>query len=153
LQEIDFPLKYFGLLFAGFGLLTALLSFNLHKFKISHSREFLLIILGMCSISTLFLGVVPGILIFMTWSVAEITTVIIPFLVSARTLEISKESESTTILSFQSLFVRIVNIVVSPLIGLVATHAGIFMSFKVMGAFLGGLCLLLYFFNNKIIKK
>lgn len=154
LKLVNIPLVYFGAIFAGFNLLASLASVVVHRFEFLGQRKGILLMLGVMSASLIVIGALPHAATFTLWATFEIISSISFIVVPAEILKIVDKSHATTVLSFQSLSVRLVNIIASPIIGFVALKFGIFVGLELCGVLLlTVLTVLLFIKPNKELPE
>lgn len=125
LQMLGVPVYFFGFIFAGFNLISALGSSLTHKFeKITNNWTFFtmsLITVG----SLLLLGLFPSIYIFPLWSIFLAFIFMNQTIITDQVLKIVPSQKAATVLSFQSLVRRVLYAIVCPILGMVTDNFGL----------------------------
>ncbi|MCL5125338.1 MAG: MFS transporter [Deltaproteobacteria bacterium] len=133
LKSINVPTAYFGLIFSGFSIFYALSSIYAHKLDRYITKKFFLLFASIVPLTLILIGTIPGIIAFLSWVFLGIFETANWTLVSSEILRIVPKHQSTTILSFQSLTLRLINITISPLVGISADRFGIYRTLQLNG--------------------
>ena len=125
LQMLGVPIVYFGIIFAGINLISAIGSSLVDKFmKLTWGKPFL--VMGLVSSLVMFLlGRFPSLYIFPLWSLFITFTIMSRTLVSDQVLALVPPERAATVLSFQNLLRRFVYAFFGPISGIMADKLGI----------------------------
>ncbi len=125
LQMLGVPVYFFGLIFAGFNLISALGSAHTLQFeKLTNNWTFFIMSLTIVA-SLLLLGLFPSIYIFPLTLIFLMFVFMNQTIITDQVLKIVPSNKATTILSFQSLVRRVLYAVVGPILGMVTDNFGI----------------------------
>ena len=125
LQMLGVPIFFFGFIFAGFNLMSALGSTLTHQFE-NMTKNWTFFVMSLASIVTLiFLGLFPNIYIFFLWSLFLTFYFMNQTIITDQVLKIVPSQKAATVLSFQSLLRRVLYAIVGPILGIVTDNFGI----------------------------
>jgi MFS family permease len=120
MQNQGIPIRYFGVIFAGFNLISATGSFFTEEIlKISKGKEHLLLTI-LTTVSFLLLTLVTSKLIIVFWAIIWTLLTINRTITNGNILDLVPPNKSATILSFQNLLRRLIYAVLGPIIGFLA---------------------------------
>jgi MFS family permease len=130
LQMLGVPVVYFGVIFAGFRLASALASSLTDQFERMVQRPFLL--MAVASVVSMFLiGTFPSLYIFPLWAVWSAFMILNQTLVSDRILTEVPAGRAATVLSFMNLVRRFVYALIGPVLGKIGDLYGILTAIQV----------------------
>lgn len=125
LQMLGVPIFFFGFIFAGFNLISALGSTLTHQFeKITKNWTFFAI--SLISVATLLiLGLFPNIYTFFLWSLFLTFYFMNQTIITDQVLKIIPSHKAATILSFQSMARRVLYAIAGPILGIITDNFGL----------------------------
>ncbi|MBI4973611.1 MFS transporter [Candidatus Roizmanbacteria bacterium] len=125
LQMLGIPVFFFGFIFAGFNLISALGSAHTHQFeKMMKNWTFFTMCLIIVA-SLLLLGLFPSIYIFPLSLLFLMFAFMNQTIITDQVLKIVPSQKAATILSFQSLVRRILYAIVGPILGVITDNFGL----------------------------
>ena len=125
LQMLSVPVFFFGFIFAGFNLISALGSARTHQFeKMTKNWTFFTMSLIIVA-SLLLLGLFPSIYLFPLSSLFLMFTFMNQTIITDQVLKIVPSQKAATILSFQSLVRRVLYAIVGPILGMITDNFGL----------------------------
>ena len=144
-KEINIPLAYFGILWAGLNFSTGLTSFNAHKFDNSEKGNLLFYLALAMVLSFLFLGLNNSffglIFILIIYFLRGVVTPILRNEINENTTS----NKRATVLSIRSFIIRISFAFFAPILGYIAENYALANSFYVLALIVGVFSLLASF--------
>lgn len=150
LKEIDIPLFYFGIIWAGLNFASGITSFNAHLlYKKMNGYNLLIYISLSLFLSFILLGLNISIfgltIIFIIYFLRGITTPILRNEININTTS----NKRATVLSIRSFFIRISFAISAPILGYITENYSLSETFYIIGIFIGTL---LFFSAYKLIR-
>ena len=150
LKEIDIPLFYFGIIWAGLNFASGITSFNAHLLYRKMNGYNLLIYISLSLfLSFILLGLNISIfgltIIFIIYLLRGITTPILRNEININTTS----NKRATVLSIRSFFIRISFAISAPILGYITENYSLAETFYIIGIFIGTL---LFFSAYKLIR-
>ncbi len=150
LKEIDIPLFYFGIIWAGLNFASGITSFNAHLlYKKMNGYNLLIYISLSLFLSFILLGLNISIfgltIIFIIYFLRGITTPILRNEININTTS----NKRATVLSIRSFFIRISFAISAPILGYITENYSLAETFYIIGIFIGTL---LFFSAYKLIR-
>lgn len=125
LKLLGIPVFFFGFIFAGFNLISALgSSYTLQFEKLTNNWTFFIMSLTIVA-SLLLLGLFPSIYIFPLTSLFLMFVFMNQTIITDQVLKIVPSHKVATILSFQSLVRRVLYAIVGPILGIITDTFGL----------------------------
>ena len=136
-KEINIPLAYFGILWAGLNLSAGLTSFNSHKFDKSEKGNMLFYLALAMAVSFLFLGINTSIFGLIFILIIYLLRGVVTPILRNEINENTTSNKRATILSVRSFIIRISFAICAPILGYLADNYSLSYSFYVLAIIVG----------------
>ena len=136
-KEIDIPLAYFGILWAGLNFSAGLTSFNSHKFNKSDKRSMLFYLALAMAVSFLFLGINNSIFGLIFILIIYLLRGVVTPILRNEINENTTSNKRATVLSVRSFIIRISFAICAPILGYLADNHSLSYSFYVLAIIVG----------------
>jgi len=136
-KEIDIPLAYFGILWAGLNFSAGLTSFNSHKFDKSEKGNMLFYLALAMAVSFLFLGINNSIFGLIFILIIYLLRGVVTPILRNEINENTTSNKRATVLSVRSFIIRISFAICAPILGYLADNYSLSYSFYVLAIIVG----------------
>jgi len=136
-KEIDIPLAYFGILWAGLNFSAGLTSFNSHKFDKSEKGNMLFYLALAMAVSFLFLGINNSIFGLIFILIIYLLRGVVTPILRNEINENTTSNKRATVLSVRSFIIRISFAICAPILGYLADNHSLSYSFYVLAIIVG----------------
>jgi len=136
-KEINIPLAYFGILWAGLNLSAGLTSFNSHKFDKSEKGNMLFYLALAMAVSFLFLGINTSIFGLIFILIIYLLRGVVTPILRNEINENTTSNKRATVLSVRSFIIRISFAICAPILGYLADNYSLSYSFYVLAIIVG----------------
>ena len=136
-KEINIPLAYFGILWAGLNLSAGLTSFNSHKFDKSEKGNMLFYLALAMAVSFLFLGINNSIFGLIFILIIYLLRGVVTPILRNEINENTTSNKRATVLSVRSFIIRISFAICAPILGYLADNYSLSYSFYVLAIIVG----------------
>ena len=136
-KEINIPLAYFGILWAGLNFSAGLTSFNSHKFDKSEKGNMLFYLALAMAVSFLFLGINNSIFGLIFILIIYLLRGVVTPILRNEINENTTSNKRATVLSVRSFIIRISFAICSPILGYLADNYSLSYSFYVLAIIVG----------------
>jgi len=144
-KEINIPLAYFGILWAGLNFSAGLTSFNSHKFDKSEKGNMLFYLALAMAVSFLFLGINNSIFGLIFILIIYLLRGVVTPILRNEINENTTSNKRATVLSVRSFIIRISFAICAPILGYIAENYALANSFYVLALVVGVFSLLASF--------
>ena len=136
-KEINIPLAYFGILWAGLNFSAGLTSFNSHKFDKSEKGNMLFYLALAMAVSFLFLGINNSIFGLIFILIIYLLRGVVTPILRNEINENTTSNKRATVLSVRSFIIRISFAICAPILGYLADNYSLSYSFYVLAIIVG----------------
>ena len=136
-KEINIPLAYFGILWAGLNFSAGLTSFNSYKFNKSNKRSMLFYLALAMAVSFLFLGINNSIFGLIFILIIYLLRGVVTPILRNEINENTTSNKRATVLSVRSFIIRISFAICAPILGYLAENYSLSYSFYVLAIIVG----------------
>ena len=136
-KEINIPLAYFGILWAGLNFSAGLTSFNSHKFDKSEKGNMLFYLALAMAVSFLFLGINTSIFGLIFILIIYLLRGVVTPILRNEINENTTSNKRATVLSVRSFIIRISFAICAPILGYLADNYSLSYSFYVLAIIVG----------------
>ena len=136
-KEINIPLAYFGILWAGLNFSAGLTSFNSHKFDKSEKGNMLFYLALAMAVSFLFLGINNSIFGLIFILIIYLLRGVVTPILRNEINENTTSNKRATVLSVRSFIIRISFAICAPILGYLADNHSLSYSFYVLAIIVG----------------